>query len=79
MGEVKGQGHIVQPISNQCASFFTSIEQTIPQICPIECLTLKNTSEIFEENVRKIGFLTEYLQNLIKSWPLPEDYNYQVL
>ena len=34
--------HITHPVSNRCTSFrFTSIGPTIPEICPIECLTLK--------------------------------------
>ena len=32
---------------------FTSIRQTIPEIWPKQCLTLKNTSEIFKENLPK--------------------------
>ena len=56
MGEVKGQGHIVYPVSNQCTFRFTSIGPTIPEICPIECLTLKNTSKILEENLARKGF-----------------------
>ena len=28
MGEVKGQGHILYPVSNQCTSFLFHINQT---------------------------------------------------
>ena len=39
---------------------FTSIGPTIPEIWPIECLTLKDTCEIFTENLPKEEF---FLQN----------------
>ena len=46
MSEVKGQGHIVcQYPTNTLPFRFSSIGKTITEICPKECLTLKNTSK----------------------------------
>ena len=39
----------------------------------------KNTSEILEENLLKTELITEFLQNLIRWWPWPEEYSYQVV
>ena len=55
MGEVKGQGHIVHPVSNQCTSFSFHINRTNQswdmsnRVFDLE----KNTSEIFKENLAK--------------------------
>ena len=68
MGGVKGQVHIVHPISNRCTSFSFHINWTnrswdmSNRVFDLE----KNTSKIFEENVAKKEFPTEFIQNLIR-------------
>ena len=63
MDEVKGQGHKVNPVSNQCTSFFVSSQSNQPfKIWPIECFTLKNTFEILEK----------------KNWPPPPKVAYRI-
>ena len=74
MGEVKGQGHIVHLVSNRCTAFSFHINRTnhswdmSNRVFDLE----KNTSEIFQENLPKKGFLTEFLPNLNRWWPWPE-------
>ena len=56
-GSGQGQGHLVHPVSNTCTSFLFHVNRTrltIPEIWLIECLTLKNTSEILgKKNYKK--------------------------
>ena len=53
MGEIKGQGHIVHPLSNRSTSCcFTSIGTTIPEIISI-VVDLEKTHPKFEKNNRQ--------------------------
>ena len=51
MGEVKGQGHIVHPVSNRCTSFSFYISRTNHSWDMYN--KVFDTSEIFEGNLAK--------------------------
>ena len=59
MGEVKGQGHTDDPVSNQDALpfCFTSIGPTIPKTWPIDFLALKKHTQNFEKKSSTTEFL----------------------
>ena len=74
MGEVKGQGHIVHSVSNRCTSLSFPINPTNH--------SWDMSNKVFDlekKHIRKIGFETEFLQNLTRWWPWPEGYNNEVL
>ena len=80
MGQVKGRGHIVHPVSNRCTSFPFHINPTnhSRNMSNIVFDLEKHTGN-FKENLAKNRFPTEFLQNLAKWLALPEGYRYQVL
>ena len=55
MGEVKGQGHIVHPVTNWCTSFSFHTNQSQPFLRYVQesVWPWKNTSKIFKENLAK--------------------------
>ena len=72
MSEVKGQGHILYPVSNRCTSFLIHLNRTWIRPIILEIYgqkniwPWKNTSIFFKENSPNKKFLTEFLQNLIR-------------
>ena len=67
MGEVKSQGHIVHPESNQCRSFsFHNNRTNHFWHMSNSAWPRKNTSEICKENLSKRSFQQEFFQSVIK-------------
>ena len=59
MVEVKGRCHKFHQVSNRRTSFI------IPEIYPIECLTLKKHIQNFQKNLVKTKFHAEFIQYLL--------------
>ena len=80
MGEVKGQGHIVHPASCRCTSFSFHMNRTNHSWdMSTRVFDLEKSHPNFWRKFAKKGFLTKFLQNLIRWWPWLEAYSYQVL
>ena len=81
MGEVKGQGHIVHPVSNRCTSFLFNINRTnqswdmANKVFDLEKIHPKFSKKIWQ----KKEFLTEFHQNLNRWLTWPGRYSNQVL
>ena len=79
MGEVKGQGHIVHPVSNRCISFSFHIDWTNHSWdMSNRVFDLEKHIRNFQRKFDKIRVFTEFCQNLIRWSAWPEGYSCQV-
>ena len=67
--QVKGQRHIVHPVSNRCISFSFNVSRTNHSSDMAKSLwTWQNTSEILKNKFAKKSFLKNCSKNLIWWW-----------
>ena len=68
MGEVKGQRHIVHPVSNRCILFSFHVNQTNHSSDMANSVfDLAKHIQNFDKKFAKNNFKTKFLQNLIRN------------